>query len=35
VTDCPTVEGFAEELNVVIEDAWLTVWVSGDDVDPV
>jgi hypothetical protein len=32
VTDCPIVEGFAEEVTTTLEPTWLTVWTNAGDV---
>ncbi len=32
VTDCPTVEGFSDELNRIAVEAWLTTWLTANDV---
>jgi hypothetical protein len=33
VTDCPDVEGLAEDVSAVVVDAWFTVWVLTADVE--
>ena len=35
LTDWPTVEGFGEEVKVVVVDSWTTTWVKGVDVEVV
>jgi len=32
VTDCPTTEGLADEVIVVLVEAWFTIWDNGDEV---
>jgi len=32
VTDCPDTDGFTDEATVVVLLAWLTVWVSVEEV---
>ncbi len=32
--DCPTTEGFTDEINVVVELASLTVWLTAVEVLP-
>ncbi len=32
VTDCPALDGFSEEVSVVVLAVLLTVWVSGAEV---